>query len=100
VGLFDLRMKETRLTDARTGEKLSNFQRFGKEYLIITDRAYRTIGGIEHLGGCGSDYLLRYRSGAFNLYTEKQERANVTDFFQGLEAEECGKVALLYRVCP
>jgi hypothetical protein len=39
VGLFDLGMKEMRLTDAKTGEKLSNFQSFGKDDLIIADRA-------------------------------------------------------------
>jgi hypothetical protein len=35
--------KEMRLTDAKTGAKLSNFQSFGKDDLIIADRAYRTI---------------------------------------------------------
>jgi hypothetical protein len=39
VGLFDLGMKELRLTDAKTGEKLGNFQSFGKDDLIIADRA-------------------------------------------------------------
>ncbi|MDR3124024.1 MAG: hypothetical protein LBU16_09640 [Treponema sp.] len=38
VGLFDLGMKELRLTDAKTEEKLSNFQSFGKEDLIIAGR--------------------------------------------------------------
>jgi hypothetical protein len=47
VGLFDLSMKEMRLTEAKRGEKLSNFERFGKDDLVIADRAYGTIGGIE-----------------------------------------------------
>jgi hypothetical protein len=98
VGLFDLGMKEMRLTDAKTGEKLSNFQSFGKDDLIIADRAYGTIAGIEYMGRCGSDFLLRYRTGAFNLYTEEQERVEVTDFFQGLEAGACGEVTLYYKV--
>jgi hypothetical protein len=98
VGLFDLGMKEMRLTDGKRGEKLSNFQRFGKDDLIIAERAYGTIAGIEYMGARGSDYLLRYRTGAFNLYSGEQERVEVTDFFQGLEAGECGEVTLYYQV--
>jgi hypothetical protein len=49
VGLIDLGMKEMRLTEAKTGEKLSNFQSFGKDELIIADLAYGTIAGIEYL---------------------------------------------------
>jgi hypothetical protein len=39
VGLFDLGMKEMRLGDAKRGEKLSNFERYGKDDLVIADRA-------------------------------------------------------------
>ncbi|MDR2095970.1 MAG: hypothetical protein LBP76_10705, partial [Treponema sp.] len=39
VGLFDLGMREMRLTEAKTGEKLSNFQGLTKGDLIIADRA-------------------------------------------------------------
>jgi hypothetical protein len=92
VGLFDPGMKEIRLTDAKTGEKLSNFQSFGKDDRIIADRAYRTIAGIEYPGVWGSDFLLRYRTGVFNLYTGEQEHVEVRDFFQGLEVGECGEV--------
>ncbi|MDR2246181.1 MAG: transposase, partial [Treponema sp.] len=81
-----------RLTDAKTGEKLSNFQRVGKGGVIIADRAYGTIAGMEYLEECGSDYLLRHRGGAFNLYNERQERAAVRDFFQTLEAGASGAV--------
>jgi hypothetical protein len=98
VGLFDLGMKEMRLTDAKTGEKLSNFERFGKDDLVIADRAYGTIAGIEYLGARGSDYLLRYRTGAFNLYSREHERVEVTEFFQGLEPGGCGEVTLYYQV--
>ncbi|MDR2247807.1 MAG: hypothetical protein LBE17_14245 [Treponema sp.] len=78
VGLFDLGMKEMRLTDAKTGERLSNFGSFGKGGLIIADRAYGTLAGMEYLEECGSEYLLRYRSGAVNQYNEGQEWVEVT----------------------
>jgi hypothetical protein len=98
VGLFDLDMKELHLTDAKRGEELSNFKSFTKGDLIIAGRAYGTIGGIEYLEGCGSDYLLRYRTGAFNLYTGEQESVEVTDFFQELEEGTCGEITLYYKV--
>ncbi|MDR2743567.1 MAG: hypothetical protein LBB98_15665 [Treponema sp.] len=97
VGLFDLGMKEMRLTDAKTGEKLSNFESFGKDDLIIAGRAYGSIAGMEYLLGRGREYLLRYRTGAFNLYTGEQEHIEVTDFFQGLEPGEWGEVTLYYQ---
>jgi hypothetical protein len=79
-------MKELRLTDAKTGEKLSNFQSLGKDDLVIASRAYGTIAGTEYLKGRGSDYLPKYRSGAFNVYTGEQERVEVTGFFRKAEA--------------
>jgi hypothetical protein len=97
AGLFDLRVKEMRLTGAKTGEKPGNFESIEKEDPVIADRAYGTIGGIEYPGARGSDYLPRYRTGAFNPYTEEQKRVEVTDFFRGPEPGECGEVTLYYK---
>jgi hypothetical protein len=69
----------------------------GKCGVIIADRAYGTIAGMEYLEDCGSDYLLRYRTGVFNLYNERQERVEVTDFFQTLETGASGAVTLYYK---
>jgi hypothetical protein len=55
VGLFDPGMKELRLTEAETGEELSNFQSFTRGGLIIADRGIRNHWGIEYLGERGSD---------------------------------------------
>jgi hypothetical protein len=84
VGLFDLGMKEMHRTDGKTGEKLSNVQNFTNGDLVVVDRAYGTRVGIEYLRERGSDFLLRYRTGAFNLYTKEHERVEVTDFFEGV----------------
>jgi hypothetical protein len=48
-------MKELRRTDAKTGETLSNFEHFGKDDLVIADRAYGTIAGMAYLWGRGSE---------------------------------------------
>jgi IS4 transposase len=52
---------------------------------------------MEYLKECGSDYLLRHRTGAFTLYNERQERVEVTDFFQTLEAGASEAVTLYYK---
>jgi hypothetical protein len=85
-------MRETRLTEAKTGEKLGNFQSFAKGDFIIADRAYGTMAGLEYPRERGSDYPLRYRTGAFNLYTAEQERVEVTDFFAELKPEVRGEL--------
>jgi hypothetical protein len=43
IGLFDLGMKEMQLTDAKRGEKLGNFQSFGKGDLSLW-REQRVLG--------------------------------------------------------
>jgi hypothetical protein len=98
IGLFDLAIKELRLTDTKTEENLSNFQTFTKDDLIIAGRSYGTVAGIEYLAGCGSDFLLRYRSGAFNLYTEARERTEAADFFRDLEPGSYGDITLYYKL--
>jgi hypothetical protein len=97
VGLFDLSIKEMHLADAGTGEQLSNFQRFTRGDLVIADRTYGTIEGIEYLGRCGSDFLLGYRTGAFNLYTGEHESIEAADFFQEMEPGSCGAVTVYYK---
>jgi hypothetical protein len=44
------------------------------------------------------DYLPRYRSGAFNLYSETREQVEVTDFFQDLGPGVHGGVTVYYHV--
>ncbi|MDR1956017.1 MAG: hypothetical protein LBQ30_04105 [Treponema sp.] len=54
VGLFDLGMQAMALTGTGVGEKLSNFKTFGKDDLVIGDRAYCSKQGIEYLRRAGS----------------------------------------------
>jgi hypothetical protein len=42
------------LTGTGVGEKLSNFKTFGKDDLVIGDRAYCSKQGIEYLRRAGS----------------------------------------------
>ncbi|GHV87580.1 putative transposase InsL for insertion sequence element IS186A [Spirochaetia bacterium] len=68
LDLFTLAMRELKITDMKNGEKLRNFERFEKGTIVLGDRAYGTIPGMEYLRERGTDYVLRLRSGAFTLY--------------------------------
>lgn len=55
------------ITDMKTGESLSNYP-LTKDDIAIGDRGYVSINGMEYALSCGADFILRYRSNAFNLY--------------------------------
>ncbi len=97
LGLFDLSMKEMALTDIKTGEKVSNFQRFGKDDLVIGDRAYCSRAGIAYLLSKQSDFLFRYRTNHFHLYDGEGEKVDLLGYFAGLEHEESGEKTLYYK---
>jgi hypothetical protein len=51
MDLFTFEVRELLLTDRRTGEKLSNFKRLGKEDIVVADRAYGNTPGLSYLKG-------------------------------------------------
>jgi hypothetical protein len=68
IGLFDLGMKEMALTGTGVGEKLSNFKTFGKDDMVIGDRAYCSKQGI--CGGWGADLCCVLGPGGFMVTTK------------------------------
>lgn len=48
MDIFTLEAAEIKLTDEKTGEKLSNFEEMGWNDIIIGDRAYGTLKSIEY----------------------------------------------------
>ncbi|MDR1901125.1 MAG: transposase [Treponema sp.] len=97
VGLFDLGMKEMALTGTGVGEKLGNFKTFGKDDLVIGDRAYCSKQGIEYLRGAGSGYLLRFGTRRFHTYDERGREVNILGCFKGLQPGESGEAAGYYE---
>lgn len=96
VGLFDLGMKEMLLTDTGNGEKLSNFKNFGKNDVVIGDRGYCSIQGMEYLKERGSDFIIRFATKRFNLYNKNHRKVNEISYFKGLKEGESGEIELFY----
>ena len=97
IGLFNLEMKEMVLTKADIGEKVSNFKRFGKNDIVIGDRAYCSIKGIEYLLDRESDFLFRYGTKRFHLYNKQGEAVDILKYFKGLKPEGVGEKVLYYE---
>jgi len=92
IELFTLAIREFLITGEKTGEKLGNFKRFGKQDIVIADRIYGTLTGISHLRESGACYILRLRAEAFNVYDEKGEKIDLTKQFSGLMAWKHGEI--------
>ena len=55
------------ITSQEVGEKLSNFDLKEKD-LVLGDRIYSSVNGIEHCMNCGADFVLRVRYNGFHSY--------------------------------
>jgi hypothetical protein len=97
VEVFRQEVEEMHLSDIKRGERAGNFERFGAGDVVIGDRAYGTIQGIEYLRGRGSDFVFRLKSPAFTVYTERGERVEPADYFGGLGEGEIGEVRVYYK---
>ena len=96
LDVFTLAMREFLVTDNKTGEKLRNFRKVGKNDIVIGDRAYGTISGITYLKQRGADYVLRIKSNGFTIYNGKKQK---TDLLKRLSTLQEGKTADIPAYC-
>ncbi|MDR2740696.1 MAG: hypothetical protein LBB98_00860 [Treponema sp.] len=59
IDLHTMTSDTFKITKEETGETLSNFD-FRRGDLVVADRAYGTLKGMNHCLTCGADYILRY----------------------------------------
>jgi len=95
--LFTVKMREMLLTEAVEGEKLSRFHNIGKNDVILADRMFGTLQGISHLIEKECEYVLRLKSGAFNLYDKTQEKVELSSYFDYLAENESGDGLFWYK---
>lgn len=90
INLFSLTCNQFKITNQSTGETLKNFDITPND-LIIGDRAYATVSGIEHCLKQGGNFILRMRNKAFTLYDESKEKMLLSDWLETLndKASEC-----------
>jgi hypothetical protein len=97
LDLCTLTMREMRITDMATGEKLSNFERIGHGDIMMGDRIYGSIPGMEYVRERGADYVLRLRAGAFNLYNAEGEKQELLPWLSPLAEYEMASRVFYYK---
>lgn len=76
--LFSMISSEFHITPENTGETLENFTLQPND-LIIADRIYATLTGIEYCKTVGADFVMRLRNKAFKLYNENGNVIRLTE---------------------
>ena len=85
--IFGFSYRCIEITDIAEGEKLSRYMvRPGD--IVLADRVYGTIKGMEHVLSNQGDFILRYRTKAFNVYDEDGKKLDLQKCFEGLEPLE------------
>jgi len=102
--LFGYSSTKCDVTTIKDGEKLTRYDCFTKNDIVMGDRIYCTIQGIEHLKKSESDYILRFKSKAFTLYDENGETIDLLSKIRHLGELESTSVACFYKtngkLCP
>jgi hypothetical protein len=87
IDIFSLQSHSYKITKEEVGETLNNFM-FASGDLVMGDRIYGTITGIEHCLDCGADYLLRLRTNCFNIYDTDGKKIEILSRIDHLCFEE------------
>ena len=87
LDIFKMRSYEHKITATETGESLVNFS-FKPGHLVIADRAYSTVKGIEHCRENGADYILRLRKNSFTVRGDDGEKIDLTKMLSDLSEGE------------
>ena len=93
LDLFTLTTREFIVTDMKTGEKLRNFKKLGKNDIVMGDRAYGTLQGITYARQQGAGYVLRIRSSAFFIYDDKNRKIELLERFSTLKQGEVADIS-------
>jgi hypothetical protein len=91
LDIFEMGSVDHKITDAKVGESLVNFK-LKPEYLVIGDRAYSTISGIEHCEKNGAEFILRMRKNSFTVRNEKGEPVDFLETIKSAGSEEYADV--------
>ena len=86
IDLFTLNCHQFKITEQSTGETLKNFE-INEKDLIIGDRAYASLSGIEYCLDNGGNFILRIKNKAFNLYDENKEKIILTDWLKKIKKD-------------
>jgi len=88
--LFGFSCQSQEITTIKEGEKLTRYSFFEND-IVVADRIYCTIQGIEHLKKMRNDFILRFKSKSFILYDRNGEKLDLLNSIRHLnEWEDIG----------
>jgi hypothetical protein len=95
--LFEFQCASMELTSNKEGERLTRHA-VEKGDIFVGDRVYSTVTGMEHVLRHGGDFVLRFKSKAFNLYDENGEKLELLPYLRGLEPLGNTEVRCCYKL--
>lgn len=96
IDIFALNAVSYKITDEKTGEKMSNFT-LSEGDLAIADRAYGTINSIEYCLQNHADFIFRLRTGCFSVYDENGDKIDMLSAFSHLDYEKSAEISAFIR---
>ena len=87
LDLFKMKSEQYKITTNKTGETLRNFE-IKQNDLIVGDRGYVSLNGIEHCISGGGNFILRLRKNSFRLYDSANEAINLVEHMRRLGDED------------
>ena len=94
--LFEFQCSSMEVTTNKEGERLTRHE-ICENDIMIADRIYCTMSGIEHVLGNNGNFVLRFKSKAFNLYDEFGNPLELLPFFRQLEPLKSTDVNCYYK---
>lgn len=95
VNLFTLSCDSFKITPQAQGETLKNFD-LGKDTIVIADRAYANITGIEYCLENQTDFILRIKNKAFKLFDKDGREVMLSTALKDV-SEQCSDFTLYYQ---
>jgi hypothetical protein len=93
LDIFKMESVYYSITSQNTGETLKNYNLSSKD-LVIADRAYSSLKGMDHCIKSDASFVLRLRKNNFKIYDDTGAEINLLQYLQKLE----GKNTLDLRV--
>ena len=95
VNLFTLSSEQFIITSQTQGETLKNFN-LGSKTIVIGDRAYATLSGIEYCLGNQTDFVLRIRNNPFKLFDKNGTEVLISSLLRNI-SEKSSDFILYYK---
>jgi len=91
LNIFNMSCEDFKITNQKTGEKLNNFT-VKEKMLVVADRIYSTVNGMEHCLKNGADFILRMRKNSFKTVDKHGEIVDLLGKFEVLKDGEIADI--------